>query len=320
MTPAPEILDFNARAENFPVAGWFIAKHLRPAVRAYYAFARLADDIADATDLSIIKKLSALDDVEKALLNGTGSGNSADDQVHQVARSLGAIMRERDLPMALATNLLTAFRADARNTIIFRLDDLRQYCTHSAAPVGRFLLAIHHASDGYAASDALCAALQILNHVQDAHEDARLLKRCYIPLDWLNAQGIDLIDLQNLMGQNVFRPGYVAIRDDYAEHVAEDGGERTTAIKPKRIDAIKLRTCLNMLLDEVEVLLVTAQPLPRLLMNRGLAAQSAAILCLARRLLQRLRAVDPWHHRVDLRAFDWMVAGVMGARVRLFRS
>ena len=86
MTPAPEILDFNARAENFPVAGWFIAKHLRPAVRAYYAFARLADDIADATDLSIIKKLSALDDVEKALLNGTGSGNSADDQVHQVAR------------------------------------------------------------------------------------------------------------------------------------------------------------------------------------------------------------------------------------------
>jgi hypothetical protein len=285
-------------SENFPVAGWFIAARHRPLVRAYYAFARQADDIADSPDLSVIQKLGALDTIESEL-NGTAS-------------SLGSLLRERDIPLAHAADLLIAFRADARNTLIRTFDELLGYCRHSAAPVGRFLLALHREKVGANASDALCTALQILNHVQDARADAETLKRCYIPLAWLNAQDIDLIDLLDPRGLTTYGPGYTPIRDDYT-HEEEGGG----AAQPKPVDPAKLRACLNKLLDEVERLLIVARPLPGQLKDRGLAAQAAMIHCLAGRLSNLLRANDPWQFKISLRLADWFVAALVGLRTRM---
>ncbi|MBL8630067.1 MAG: squalene/phytoene synthase family protein [Rhodospirillaceae bacterium] len=287
-----------AQAENFPVAGWFIAPRLRGAVQAYYAFARAADDVADSTSLTVIQKLSTLDHLETSLCKGfDGAANGLE---------VGKIFRAQGIPLTDATDLLTAFRADARNGTVKTLDDLMAYCRHSAAPVGRFLLSLHGETRGEAHADALCASLQILNHVQDARDDIQALKRCYIPTDWLDAEGIALIDLldpDNLTGSVAGDP----IRDDY-EH-----GERTLTT-PQPVDPAKVSRCLQRMLDQVDVLLVRARALPGVLKSRGLAAQSAVILCLAQRLLGRLRAHDPWTMRVTLTPADWMVAVGAGLR------
>lgn len=256
-----------ARRENFPVAGWFIARPLRPAVRAYYAFARAADDIADAPDLTVIAKLQGLDALAADLAHAS----------HPVA----VMLRARGLPIALAADLLQAFRADARNGGIATLSDLMSYCRSSACPVGRFLLALHGEVSGTQEADALSSALQILNHVQDVRGDAAELRRCYVPADWLADAGVD-------------------------------AGRLVTA--PPETAPAGLTAALRRMLDQAEDLLVLAGPLPHALANRRLAAQSAAILCLAWRLLGRLRRADPWRYAIGLTPLDWAAAALAGAR------
>ncbi|MBL8643068.1 MAG: squalene/phytoene synthase family protein [Rhodospirillaceae bacterium] len=288
--PSPDFAA-KAAAENFPVAGWFIAPALRPAVASYYAFARAADDIADGTDRTVIQKLKALDDMEASIPQG-----------------LGPILQKHNVPLTTATDLLTAFRADARGTPTRTLADLMAYCRHSAAPVGRFLLSLHGETAGQSESDALCAALQILNHVQDARADIETLKRCYIPLDWLAAEGVALMDLLDPDNASRPPPGVEPLRDDYAH---------ASPAPTQAPDPAKITRCLQRLLDQAEHLLVLAAPLPRAVNSRGLAAQSAAILCLAQRLLARLRKHDTWALRVRLTPLDWLMAACVGLRVRV---
>jgi len=237
--PAPAATDAAMRGENFPVAGWFIEKRLRPAVRAFYAFARTADDIADDPALSTERKLALLDDMEAAA------------------------------PAPEARDLLMAFRMDARNEAIARPQDLDRYCQYSAAPVGRFLLSLHGEARGQEQSDALCAALQILNHVQDVTADWQNLQRSYVPKVWSNLPG---------------------------------------------------RTALDRMLAHAAYHLENAKSLPGLLTNRGLAAQSAAILTLARRLLVRLLRDDPRERRIKLGPIDWLAAASAGLRHWMLRG
>jgi hypothetical protein len=69
-------------------------------------------------------------------------------------------------------------------------DDLIGYCAYSAMPVGRFVLDVHGESRAtWPANDALCAALQIINHLQDCSSDYRNLNRVYIPLDAFTEAG-----------------------------------------------------------------------------------------------------------------------------------
>jgi hypothetical protein len=133
---------------------------------------------------------------------------------------------------------------------------------------------------------------------------------------WLNAQNIDLVDLHNFMGHTVYRPGFVPLRDDYSI----EGEEDIANLKPNPLDDAKMRVCLNMMLDECEKLLATATPLPTALRDQGLAAQSAAILTLAKCLLKRLRASNPWQRRIKLRAFDWLAAMLSGAKMWLTKA
>lgn len=147
-----------AADENFPVGSWLIARRLRPHVHAFYAFARAADDIADDPALPVEVKLEGLAALERQ------------------AEALPAPLR----PHAL--ELLTAFRADARGEAVDDWPALMDYCRWSAAPVGRMLLDLHGEDRGfYPASDALCAVLQVINHLQDCGDDARRLGRVYLP-------------------------------------------------------------------------------------------------------------------------------------------
>src|SRR5215471_4001503 len=174
--------------ENFPVASWLIKPQHRPAILAFYEFVRVADDIADHAELASDEKIARLDRLEASLLGKN------DDEKEGV--TLRAILSERGLSPRHAQDLLSAFRQDATKLRYTDWDDLIDYCSRSAMPVGRYVLDVHgEARSTWQASDALCAALQIINHVQDCAKDYRALDRVYIPLDALKASGASVEDL-----------------------------------------------------------------------------------------------------------------------------
>ena len=165
--------------ENFPVASFLIAPRLRAPILSFYLFARAADDIADHPSLSERDKFARLDSLEQTLL---GKSDRA-----KVALSLRSVLMDRGLTPTHALDLLTAFRADVSKHRYADWDELMHYCRYSAMPVGRFVLDLHGEDRSVCSvwtySDALCSALQVINHLQDCAKDYRALDRVYLPLD-----------------------------------------------------------------------------------------------------------------------------------------
>jgi len=184
--------------ENFPVASALIARRHRPLVLAFYRVARLSDDVADHPGLSPDEKLRRLDAVEASLIGVV--------ETVPAAVALKRALAERGLGDRHMLDLLTAFRRDAVQTRYADWDELMDYCRYSAAPVGRFVLDVHgEARTTWPASDALCAALQVINHLQDCGKDYRDLDRVYIPLDALAAAGLDVKALGEARGTPALR-------------------------------------------------------------------------------------------------------------------
>ena len=173
------------KGENFPVASVLIAPRHREAVLAFYRFARAADDIADSATLPSDEKLRRLDLFEDTLL-----GRS--DEV-AAALPLRASLLKTGVTARHAQDLLVAFRMDATKLRYDSFDELVHYCRYSAAPVGRFVLDVHgEAESTWPANDALCAALQIINHLQDCAKDYREIDRVYVPLDTMARHGASI--------------------------------------------------------------------------------------------------------------------------------
>jgi phytoene synthase len=248
------------RDENFPVASLMLSPAHRDAVLAFYGFARLADDIADAPDLGAAEKLERLDALEQALISG-------DAAVPQAAR-LHAVDKTHKAGIVQARSLLRAFRQDVVKARYSEWSELVGYCRFSANPVGRFLLALHREPvTAQAPADALCTALQILNHLQDCGKDQERLGRIYIPLRWMMGAGSE---------KAFFEPSRTAIR----------------------------RSVFDAVLDRVDQMIDQAQSLPEHLQNRRLRAQSIATIGVARRLSERLRHTDPVLERVQVSKAD----------------
>ncbi|WP_065753708.1 squalene synthase HpnC [Bradyrhizobium paxllaeri] len=170
------------RDENFPVASWIIHPRHRALILAFYNFVRTADDIADHAELSADEKLRYLDLFEAELL---GKGDTQKEAV-----ILRQALAERSMAPRHALDVLVAFRMDVTKLRYENWDDVTHYCRYSAMPVGRFMLDVHGESTStWAASDALCAGLQINNHLQDCGKDYRNLNRVYLPRDALAASG-----------------------------------------------------------------------------------------------------------------------------------
>jgi squalene synthase HpnC len=171
------------RDENFPVASWLIAPRYRAPILAFYNFVRTADDIADHSSLPPEQKLALLDRLDAGLL-----GRSDDDVV---AVRLRDELAARKLSPKHAQDLLAAFKLDVTKLRYRDWDDLIGYCSLSAMPVGRFVCDVHGESRSvWPANDALCAALQIINHLQDCKDDYLNLDRVYVPLDALAGAGV----------------------------------------------------------------------------------------------------------------------------------
>ena len=172
------------RDENFPVASFLICKQYRPIILAFYRFARVADDIADDPRAEPAEKLHLLENMWRTL--------HGEAELSAEATKLRDILARENLSPQHALQLLEAFRRDVTKLRYANWDELMEYCRYSAMPVGRFVLEVHRESRAtWPASDALCAALQVINHLQDCGKDFRNLDRVYIPLDALQERGLE---------------------------------------------------------------------------------------------------------------------------------
>lgn len=168
------------RDENFPVASFVLKRAYRAPILTFYRFARAADDIADHASANEAEKLRLLGEMRAGL---EGSGAPEAMAVAEVARAKG-------LDLVHARELLDAFTQDVTVRRYPDWDALMGYCRLSAMPVGRFVLDVHGEDRAiWPLSDALCAALQVINHLQDCAKDFRQLDRVYLPLDALAGEG-----------------------------------------------------------------------------------------------------------------------------------
>ena len=270
-----------AADENFPVGSWLLPARLRPHVATFYAYARAIDDIADNPGLDPADKIARLDGFAQAV-SGSGEADPAFRKAHEIRRSLA----ETGVTHRHCVDLTRAFKQDAVKLRYDDWDDLMGYCDLSAAPVGRYLVDLHGESSAvYPASDALCNALQVLNHLQDCGDDYKALNRVYLPLDWMAAAGAGVEAL---------------------------GESRSSAA---------LRQVLDRCLDRTGGLLELADTLPGQLRNSRFAMEAAAIVAIARKLGGELRRRDPLAERVVLTKPQFAACCLRGAgRVLLRRA
>lgn len=174
--------------ENFPVASFLLKPEHRVPVMSFYRFARAADDVSDHPTASADEKLRLLDAMRGGL---RGHPAGAEE-----ALALRAVMMSHQLDPVHAFELIDAFEQDVRVTRYATWEELIGYCRLSAMPVGRYVLDVHGEDRGtWPASDALCAALQVINHLQDCGKDYRALDRVYIPAETFAATGARVEDL-----------------------------------------------------------------------------------------------------------------------------
>jgi hydroxysqualene synthase len=257
------------RDENFPVASLLIAPRLRQSVLSFYRFARAADDIADHPELSERDKFAGLDALESTLL---GRSNSA-----KAALPLRQVLAERELASTHPLDLLTAFRSDVTKRRYADWTELMHYCRYSAMPVGRFVLDLHGEDRmTWAYSDPLCAALQVINHLQDCAIDYRALDRVYLPLDALRAHGASVEDL--------------------------------AAAKASP----QLRACVEDIAIKTGELLPEAAKLPTSVQDARLGFETGVIVRLAQKLVAVLKKRDPLSERVHLSKSGMLLQALQG--------
>ena len=168
--------------ENFPVASRLLPARMRPHIAAVYAFARLADDMADEGHRPAADRLADLEAWD-ARLSSIAAGAAPSAGPHaEVFVALRATIDACRLPPSLLHDLVSAFRQDVTVTRYATWDDLLDYCRRSANPVGRLVLRVagYDRADLDAASDAVCTALQLTNFWQDLEIDWKK-GRIYLP-------------------------------------------------------------------------------------------------------------------------------------------
>ena len=244
------------KGENFPVASFILKKQHRAPVMAFYRFARAADDVSDDEATSAAEKLAILDGM-RATLAGQSNADPASLELRQVQNAHRLSARH-------GLDLLEAFRRDCTKLRYADWPDLLDYCRYSAAPVGRYVLDVHGESDTlWPANDALCSALQVINHLQDCGKDKRSLDRVYIPLDALSAAGLT----PDALLEPAASPALRALIVKLAKRTRDD-------------------------------LLVRSRPFASRISDPRLAYEVALIQRLAEDLCERLIANDPLSERV----------------------
>ncbi|HKB82799.1 MAG TPA: squalene synthase HpnC [Burkholderiales bacterium] len=255
--------------ENFPVASVLLPARLRRPVKLIYAFARQADDFADEGDWPAPVRLANLAEFGRQLdLIESGATPSSPLFV-----DLAGVIRERDLPIDLFRDLLSAFSQDVTKARYADFGEVMDYCRRSANPVGRLLLHLYRATEPHslAWSDNICSSLQLINFWQDVEIDYRK-NRIYLPADE--------------MAEYAVTESQIANRDT--------GG--------------KWRDLMLFQIDRTRRMLLAGAPLGRTLPGR-IGLELRMIVMGGNRILEKLQASggDVFRHRPVLGSFDWVL-------------
>jgi squalene synthase HpnC len=197
---ATDTITARADTENFPVALRILSAEQRRHLMAIYGFARLTDQIGDAAHGD---RLAMLDELQRqvdacvddqtggnACVDGQTSGGSCfDDQAngsaaarHPIIEALAPTIRECALPIGPFHRLIDANRLDQVKHRCENYQELLDYCDLSANPVGELVLYVFGVAtpERIRQSDAVCTALQFVEHWQDVKEDYAA-GRIYLP-------------------------------------------------------------------------------------------------------------------------------------------
>ena len=277
MTTAGELRSGKGhKDENFPVASWIIHPRHRALILAFYNFVRTADDIADHATLPAQEKLDRLDRMEQSLLGR--------DDKEPEGVVLRAAFATRKMPPKHAQDLLNAFRMDCNKLRYANWDELIHYCSLSAMLVGRFMLDVHGEDRStWKANDALCAALQINNHLQDCAKDYRDLDRVYLPQDAMNAAGANV------------------------QMLAKDRA------------APELLKCLQSLARSTEALLDESRGLARDVKDTRLGLEISVIDAFADRIVNLLKVRDPLSENVHLSKQQMLTSALSAMAFEFYR-
>ena len=253
--------------ENFPVASFLMTKKIRSIIRVFYFFARMADDIADHQKLSSNQKKNILLFFDNAISKSKKTNNKVLDKM---------IARFKELPSGkkYSRNLLKAFMMDASNKKYKNWNDLLYYCKFSANPVGRFVIdAVNERKNIekiYEASDSLCTALQIINHIQDCKKDFKELNRVYIPESFFKKYSVDKKILRKSKSGENFERLKIEIIDNVLTSL------RKTKLGLRKIQSWRLRK------------------------------ETLIILNIAKRLCNLLKINDPLEKQIKLSRIDFI--------------
>lgn len=255
--------------ENFPVASVLLPVRMRAPVRTIYAFARHADDIADEGDVSAAERLAQLSRL-RIELDCISIGNEPDIPLFRVLKEI--ISRQR-LPLEPFYHLLDAFTQDVTKQRYANFNEVLDYCSRSANPIGRLLLHLYGAEDqdNTRYSDAICSSLQIINFLQDIAVDYKK-GRIYLPEDELARFGV--------------------AESMIARGERGEGWQRFMTFQ----------------IERAQKMLVAGQPLGRILKGR-IGLELRVIIAGGQRILEKLAAAngDVFTRRPVLRSPDWAI-------------
>jgi squalene synthase HpnC len=193
------------RAENFPVALRVLPRQLRADLVAVYDVARVIDDLGDQAAGDRTALLAAFGRDLATIWDGSAISDGAGPE-HPVLRRLVPTVRSRRLDREPFERLVQANLVDQRVHRYATYAELRGYCTLSAEPVGRIVLAVFGVGGPTATelSDRVCAALQLIEHWQDVAEDRRA-GRVYLPQEDLAAFGVAEAELDGTVASPALR-------------------------------------------------------------------------------------------------------------------
>jgi len=264
--------------ENFPVASVILPRHLRVPIALIYSFARQADDFADEGDFTVEQRLRALNGFrdELDLLQAYIKPQTA------FFATLGAMIRSRKLPFMPFYDLLDAFSQDVSKIRYQNHEEILDYCSRSANPIGRLLLHLYDAAtpENIELSDNICSALQIINFLQDIAIDFKKndgKQRIYMCQDELSRFGVTEQQIA----------GYVNASAPVDSHWQQ---------------------FMQFNLQRVHALLTAGKPLGRILKGR-IGFEMRMIIAGGERIIAKISRVngDVFNHRPTLNWMDWLL-------------
>ena len=264
--------------ENFPVSSFVIKKNIQKYIRAFYFFARTADDIADHSTLISQEKVKILTYFDNILKVEKKTSITALNNIIN-------FFPEISFAKKYSRNLLKAFLMDAKGKKYKNWDDLVFYCKYSANPVGRFVIDLIYQKKNlqrknfeeiYFASDCLCTSLQIINHLQDCRKDFLQLERVYIP---------DFFFKKHSLNKKIFN--------------LEESN-------------VNFSNLVNEIVEKVEIMLIKSNKGLKMIEPWSLRKETLIILNIAKRLCYLLRINDVLRKNVKLSRIDLIFCFIKG--------